>query len=97
MSSSISVRDRDSKSVLMHELNHQYGTRDYYHEFADIQVSSITSVDIQLYNDDYRIITRESLERIGEGVNALWDYCWNKSAGAKFGRFVKWGEDNEKG
>jgi len=33
--SSTSVRDRDSKSVLMHELNHQYGARDHYHELAD--------------------------------------------------------------
>ena len=32
---------------------------------------TLTSVDIQLYNDDYRIITRESLERLAEGVNAL--------------------------
>ena len=27
-------RDRDSKSVLMHELNHQYGAPDHYHELG---------------------------------------------------------------
>ncbi|WP_303804440.1 DNRLRE domain-containing protein [Ruminococcus flavefaciens] len=34
--SGTNVRDRDSKGVLMHELNHQYGARDHYHELADI-------------------------------------------------------------
>ena len=33
--SSSSVRDRDSKGILMHELNHQYGARDHYHEILD--------------------------------------------------------------
>ena len=34
---SINTTDRDQKSqaVLMHELNHQYGARDHYHELAD--------------------------------------------------------------
>ena len=58
---------------------------------------ALKALDIQLCNDDYWSITRESLERIGEGVNALWDYCWNKSANVRFGRFVKWVKDNEKG
>ena len=30
-------RTIDSESVLMHELNHQYGARDHYHELADLQ------------------------------------------------------------
>ena len=33
--SSSSVRDRDSKGILMHELNHQYGAPDHYHEIID--------------------------------------------------------------
>ena len=31
--SSILFRERDSKGLLMHELNHQYGAKDHYHEF----------------------------------------------------------------
>ena len=30
-----SNRDQKSQAVLMHELNHQYGARDHYHELAD--------------------------------------------------------------
>ena len=30
-----SNRNRNSKGVLMHELNHQYGAKDHYHELAD--------------------------------------------------------------
>jgi hypothetical protein len=37
------------------------------------------------------------MQKLVYGVNALWDYCWNKSAGAKFRRFVKWVKDNENG
>ena len=33
--SSSSDRDLESTGVLMHELNHQYGARDHYHELAD--------------------------------------------------------------
>lgn len=33
-------RERDSKSVLMHELCHQYGAPDHYHELADKDDSS---------------------------------------------------------
>ena len=29
------ARERNSQSVLMHELNHQYGARDHYHELRD--------------------------------------------------------------
>ena len=32
---STSYRDRNSSGVLMHELNHQYGAKDHYHELAD--------------------------------------------------------------
>ncbi len=32
---STSNRERDSQGVLMHELNHQYGAKDHYHELAD--------------------------------------------------------------
>ena len=70
---------------------------DKYDDAMPAYTQALKALDIQLCNDDYWIITLESLERIGEGVNAFWDYCWNKSAGAKFRRFVKWGKDNEKG
>ena len=33
--SSSSVRDRDAMGILMHELNHQYGAPDHYHEILD--------------------------------------------------------------
>ena len=33
--SSSSVRDHDSIAILMHELNHQYGAPDHYHEILD--------------------------------------------------------------
>ncbi len=33
--SSTSFREQNSKGVLMHELNHQYGAKDHYHELAD--------------------------------------------------------------
>lgn len=33
--SSTYYRDRDSKGILMHELNHQYGAPDHYHEVID--------------------------------------------------------------
>lgn len=32
--SSESIRKRDSEGVIMHELNHQFGARDHYHELA---------------------------------------------------------------
>ena len=37
---SLSYRERNSKSVLMHELNHQYGASDHYHELADAEDES---------------------------------------------------------
>ena len=70
---------------------------DKYDDAMPAYTQALKALDIQLCNDDYWSITRESLERIGEGVNALWDYCWNKSADVRFGRFVKWVKDNEKG
>ncbi len=33
--SSSSVRERNSQGILMHELNHQYGAPDHYHEILD--------------------------------------------------------------
>ena len=30
------IREINSKGVLMHELSHQYGARDHYHELADL-------------------------------------------------------------
>ena len=33
--SSSNVRERDSKGILMHELNHQYGGKDHCHEILD--------------------------------------------------------------
>ncbi|MBO4770234.1 MAG: hypothetical protein J5563_05570, partial [Clostridia bacterium] len=33
--SSSTNRDRDSKGILMHELNHQFGAPDHYHEILD--------------------------------------------------------------
>lgn len=34
--SDATVREINSKGVAMHELNHQYGARDHYHELADL-------------------------------------------------------------
>lgn len=34
--SSASVRERDSKGILMHELNHQFGAPDHYHELDSL-------------------------------------------------------------
>ena len=38
--SSASEREQKSKGALLHELNHQYGARDHYHDLADINDSS---------------------------------------------------------
>ena len=73
------------------------GMNKYDDDIMPVYTYTLKSLDMQLCNDNYWIIARKSLECIGEGVNALWDYCRDKSADARFRRFVKWVKDNEKG
>lgn len=76
--------------------NAAIGMNKYDDDAMSAYTKALKSLDIQLCNNDYWIITRESLERIGEGVNALWDYCLDRSAGARFKRIAKCVKNTEK-